>query len=112
MRDSSREKKTDRFGKKTSRRDGPSSRKGSRNGDGPSDRRGGGRGTDNNLMGRRSLRLMENVKEINPTDYEFLRKFLTDHGKLLPGRFTGTTSKQQRQIKKAIRRARVMGLLP
>ena len=45
-------------------------------------------------------------------DYELLRKFMTERGKIIPGRFLGTSAKQQRQIKRAIRRARVMGLLP
>ncbi|HPT16211.1 MAG TPA: 30S ribosomal protein S18 [Kiritimatiellia bacterium] len=45
-------------------------------------------------------------------DYEFLRKFMTERGKITPGRITGANAKQQRQVKRAIRRARVMGLLP
>ncbi|MBP1589281.1 MAG: 30S ribosomal protein S18 [Kiritimatiellae bacterium] len=49
---------------------------------------------------------------IDYRDHEFLRKFMTERGKILPGRLTGANSKQQRQIKKAIRRNRVMGLLP
>ena len=45
-------------------------------------------------------------------DYEFLRKFMTERGKITPVRITGANAKQQRQVKRAIRRARVMGLLP
>ena len=45
-------------------------------------------------------------------DHELLRKFMTERGKIMPNRFTGASAKQQRQIKRAIRRARVMGLLP
>jgi len=52
------------------------------------------------------------VKDIDPTNYDFLRKFMTDHGKIIPARLTGATAKQQRQIKSAIRRARNIGLLP
>lgn len=48
---------------------------------------------------------------IDYKDAEMLRKFMTDRGKILPRRYTGAGSKQQRQIKRAIRRARVMGLL-
>jgi small subunit ribosomal protein S18 len=36
---------------------------------------------------------------------------MTERGKIMPRRLTGTTAKQQRQIKRAIRRARIMGLL-
>ena len=61
---------------------------------------------------RKRLRYLEGVKDIDPNDYDFLRKFLTDHGKIVSARLTGATARQQRQIKHAVRRARVMGLLP
>lgn len=61
--------------------------------------------------GRRRTRLLEDVRDIDTRDYELLRRFMTDHGKIMPSRFTGTSPKQQRRIAKAIRRARVMGLL-
>jgi small subunit ribosomal protein S18 len=54
---------------------------------------------------------MEGVEEIHSNDYELLRRFMTEQGKILPSRITGTSPKQQRQLKRAIRRARVMGLL-
>lgn len=54
---------------------------------------------------------LKDVTEIDYKDAELLKKFMTDGGKVLPARFTGITAKQQRQIKRAIRRARVMGLL-
>lgn len=56
-------------------------------------------------------RPIEGVTEIDYKDAELLRKFMTDRGKILSRRYTGASSKQQRQVKKAIRRARVMGLL-
>ena len=55
--------------------------------------------------------LLEGVTEIDYKDAELLRKFMTERGKILSRRYTGVTSKQQREIKRAIRRARVMGLL-
>ena len=61
---------------------------------------------------RRASRHLEGVKVIDPSDYDLLRKFLSDHGKIMPSRLTGATAKQQRQIKRAVRRARVMGLVP
>ena len=61
---------------------------------------------------KKHSRYLEGIKEIDLNDYDFLRKFLTDHGKIMPSRLTGATAKQQRQIKRGIRRARVMGLLP
>jgi len=59
----------------------------------------------------KSGRLLEGVTEIDYKDAELLRKFMTERGKILSRRYTGVTSKQQRQAKRAIRQARVMGLL-
>ena len=61
---------------------------------------------------RRPLKQLEGVTDIDYKYYEFLRKFMTERGKIMPGRMTGANAKQQRQIKRAIRRARVMGMLP
>jgi small subunit ribosomal protein S18 len=61
---------------------------------------------------KKRSRHLEGVKSINPEDYELLQKFLTEHGKIVPSRLTGAGARQQRQIKRAVRRARVMGLLP
>jgi small subunit ribosomal protein S18 len=56
-------------------------------------------------------KLLEGVEEIDYKDAELLRKFMTERGKIVSRRYTRVSSKQQRQIKRAIRRARVMGLL-
>jgi small subunit ribosomal protein S18 len=61
---------------------------------------------------RRSSKYLEAVDTIDYKDHELLRKFMTERGKIMPRRTTGATAKQQRQIRRAIRRARVMGLLP
>ena len=61
---------------------------------------------------RKRSRHLDGVTDIDPQDYEFLSRFVTEHGKIIPARLTGATAKQQRRIKQAIRRARVMGLLP
>jgi small subunit ribosomal protein S18 len=42
----------------------------------------------------------------------FLRSFVTERGKVLSGRATGTCSRCQRQLTEAIKRARAMALLP
>ena len=52
------------------------------------------------------------IHEIDYKDYELLRKFMTPRGKILPRRNTGTCAKHQRQLSRAIKRARFMGLLP
>ena len=63
-------------------------------------------------LARTRTRLLKADQQVDYRDYEFLRKFMTERGKILPGRITGANSKQQRQVKRAVRRARTMGLLP
>ncbi len=69
---------------------------------------------DNTLdeANRKRTRMLKADQQVDYRDYEFLRKFMTERGKILPARLTGANAKQQRQVKRAIRRARVMGLLP
>ena len=45
-------------------------------------------------------------------DIDLLKLFLTEQGKILPRRATGVTAQQQRKIAKAIKRARILSLLP
>ena len=52
------------------------------------------------------------VQKIDWTDYELLRKFVSDRGKILPRRVTGTKAIYQRELAVAIKRARHMALLP
>jgi ribosomal protein S18 len=61
---------------------------------------------------KKGAKYLEGVTHIDYKDSELLRKFMTERGKIMPRRITGTSAKQQRQIQMAIRRARVMGLLP
>ena len=63
-------------------------------------------------MVRRRSRHLEGVKVIPIQDHDFLQRMMTDHGKILPSRLTGATAKQQRRIKRGIRRLRTLGLLP
>ncbi len=55
------------------------------------------------------------IKPDEPIDYkdiDLLRKFITERGKILPRRITGLTAKQQRTLTTAIKRARIVALLP
>ncbi len=55
------------------------------------------------------------IKPEEPIDYkdvDLLRKFITERGKILPRRITGLTAKQQRDLTTAIKRARLLALLP
>lgn len=51
-------------------------------------------------------------ESIDFTDTELLKKFITDRGKILPRRATGTSAKWQRKLAIAIKRSRHMALLP
>ncbi len=51
------------------------------------------------------------VTVVDVTDPEFLRRFVTEQGKILPIRLTNLSAKQQRELKKGIRRARSVGLM-
>lgn len=51
------------------------------------------------------------VSYIDYKDVDLLRKFVSERGKILPRRVTGTSSKYQRQLTRAIKRARQMALL-
>ena len=53
-----------------------------------------------------------NVEFIDYKDVELLKKFISERGKILPRRVTGTSAKYQRMLTTAIKRARHMALLP
>ncbi len=55
---------------------------------------------------------MDDVEYVDYKDVGRLRRFLSDRGKILPRRVTGTCSRHQRQLSKTIKRARFMALLP
>ncbi|MEE9254681.1 MAG: 30S ribosomal protein S18 [Pseudomonadales bacterium] len=54
----------------------------------------------------------EGVKEIDYKDIETLKQYITETGKIVPSRITGTKARYQRQLARAIKRARYLALLP
>jgi len=54
----------------------------------------------------------ENVVEIDYKDLDTLKGYITETGKIVPSRITGTRAKYQRQLSTAIKRARYIALLP
>jgi small subunit ribosomal protein S18 len=50
--------------------------------------------------------------KIDYKDADTLRRFVTERGKILPRRITGTCAKHQRSLSLAIKRARIIALLP
>ena len=55
---------------------------------------------------------VDKVTEIDYKDVAKLRKYISERAKILPRRVTGTCAKHQRQLTSAIKRARVIALLP
>ena len=54
----------------------------------------------------------EGIDEIDYKDLETLKEYITETGKIVPSRVTGTKAKYQRQLATAIKRARFLSLLP
>jgi small subunit ribosomal protein S18 len=62
---------------------------------------------------KRSCRFCsEKVEQIDYKDLERVGRYVTDRGKIIPSRLTGTCAKHQRILTRAIKRARFMALLP
>ena len=54
----------------------------------------------------------EGVSEIDYKDVVTLKNYITESGKIVPSRITGTAAKYQRQLGRAIKRARYLAILP
>jgi small subunit ribosomal protein S18 len=54
----------------------------------------------------------EGIKEIDYKDLDMLRDYITETGKIVPSRITGTSARYQRQLARAVKRARYLALLP
>ena len=52
------------------------------------------------------------IKYVDYKDPEFLKKFLNEQGKILPRRLTGNSLKFQRKVAQAVKKARLLALLP
>ena len=52
------------------------------------------------------------IDYIDYKDVELLKRYISEKGKIFPRRVTGTCAKHQRTLTVAIKRARIMGLLP
>ncbi|MDD4995159.1 MAG: 30S ribosomal protein S18 [Patescibacteria group bacterium] len=61
---------------------------------------------------RRCYFCANNFPEIDYKDTQLLRRFISSYGKIVPRRKSGACSKHQRQLATAIKRARIMALLP
>jgi small subunit ribosomal protein S18 len=54
----------------------------------------------------------DKIREVDYKDFQRLRRYLSDRGKIEPRRKTGTCARHQRSLTTAIKRARYMALLP
>lgn len=86
---------------------------------GPGGRGPGGRGGPRGQGGRRYFRRrkvdyfsVNKIDDINYKDADTLRQFIGDRGKILPRGHTGLSARHQRLLKRAIKRARNIALLP
>ena len=61
---------------------------------------------------RRRVSPIQPDEKIDYKDVDLLRKYVTERGKILPRRITGLTTKQQHDLTRAIKRARIVALLP
>ncbi|MBI2026873.1 MAG: 30S ribosomal protein S18 [Deltaproteobacteria bacterium] len=55
---------------------------------------------------------LSKIKEIDYKDTKLTSRYLTEVGRILPSRITGTCAKHQRKLTRAIKRARILALLP
>ena len=54
----------------------------------------------------------DKAETIDYKDVDKLKKYVTKRGKILPKRITGTCAMHQREVTKAVKRARIVALLP
>lgn len=77
-----------------------------------------GRGRSRRATGRRSFRrktckfCSEKVKAIDFRDTGRLSKYTSERGKILPRRVSGTCARHQRQLARAVKRARAVAMMP
>jgi len=61
---------------------------------------------------RSSLLANDRTLVIDYKNPQLLKSFLTDRGKIVPARISGVSARQQRQITRAVKRARMLALIP
>ena len=71
-----------------------------------------GRGKNKVFFKKKICRFCTQKLKIDYKDVDTLRKFITERGKILPRRITGTCAKHQRALSLAIKQARIIALIP
>ena len=88
--------------------------RGARNDEGRGDERGdrGGRGGRKGFFRKKVCKFCSQKLKIDYKDPETLKRFITERGKILPRRITGSCAKHQRSLAVAIKRARALAYIP
>lgn len=71
-----------------------------------------GRAKGKTFFRKKVCRFCANKTKIDYKEADALRRYMTERGKILPRRITGTCAKHQRELAAAIKRARAICLLP
>lgn len=82
------------------------------NGDDRGERKFGNRKGGRNKRKKVCFFTVNKITHIDYKDVDTLRKFISERGKILPRRVTGTSAKYQRALTTAIKRSRTIALLP
>lgn len=86
--------------------------RGDRGGERQGGRFGGRRGPGGRRRPKFCYYCVEKQEKVDYKDVEKLSKYISERGKIMPRRITGTCAKHQRQVTEAIKRARYIALLP
>ena len=54
----------------------------------------------------------QNLNEVDYKNAELVKKFMSGQGKIIDPKFTGTCARHQRRLAEAVKRSRIMGLVP
>jgi small subunit ribosomal protein S18 len=93
--------------------DNPSSAGGPGAGGGGASRGGGGGGRRPFFRRRKSCPFSgPSAPKIDYKDVKLLQRFISERGKIVPSRITAVSTKKQRELAQAIKRARFLALLP
>ena len=71
-----------------------------------------GRSKGKTFFRKKVCRFCANKAKIDYKDADALRRYMTERGKILPRRITGTCAKHQREVAKQVKLARFMGFIP
>ena len=64
------------------------------------------------MFGERRRRIIDDTTPVDFKNVEFLRRFLTETGRIVPRRISGNSMQRQRELTRPIKRARQIALLP